>query len=155
VGAEDSSSSNTIAFNGSAGISVSQGSGNAILVNSIFGNTQAGITLQNSGNHDQAAPIVFSATQNSANNTTDVNFSLQSTPNSTFQVFFYSNPAGTANPQGQTFRGTTFVTTDASGFASNTVSFPAVLPMGTLITATATNTVTGDSSAFGTPTPVI
>ena len=51
---------NTISANGTDGVEVKTGDSNAILSNSIFGNSGKGISLSN-GNADQAAPQVKSA----------------------------------------------------------------------------------------------
>src|SRR5205807_1357567 len=74
---------------------------------------------------------------------------LTSTPNTTFDLDFFSNPAPDPSGfgQGQTFLGTASVTTDTGGKASFTVTVSPASPTA-IVTATATNTTTGDTSEF-------
>jgi hypothetical protein len=148
VGSTDPAESNTIAFNGGAGVTVDGSVGNPILVNSIFQNVGGGIVLANGGNNDQAAPTLTNVMVVSPISSTVIDFSLQSTPLSTFTILFFANPPGTTDPQGQTFLGSTIVTTDSAGFVADRATLNAVVADGSLITATATNQSTEDSSAF-------
>ncbi len=103
--------------------------GNSILGNQIFGNAGLGIDLGGSG-----APLINSpggphAGVNNLPNypvlnapsisggTTTITGTLNSTPNTTFRIEFFSNPAAdpTGYGQGQTFLGFVNATTDASG----------------------------------------
>jgi parallel beta-helix repeat protein len=155
VGSNEPILQNIIAFNNLAGISIAGVAGNAILINSIFGNVQTGIVLVNSGNHNQAAPSIQSALVDTVAGATSIAFSLQSVPDENFTIRFYSTPAGTANAQGRTFLGSTTVTTNPSGFTEGTFTFSSVLPLGTLITATALRQANGDSSPFSAAIPLI
>ena len=74
---------------------------------------------------------------------------LNSTPSTTFRLEFFANsildPSGFG--EGETFVGSATVTTDLSGDASFAVSFPASVPAGQFITATATDPG-GNTSEF-------
>jgi hypothetical protein len=74
---------------------------------------------------------------------------LNSSPNQTFQVDFYSNAAVDASGHGEgaLFFNTTQVTTNSSGNATINVTFPMALPAGRVITATATSP-SGSTSEF-------
>jgi N-acetylneuraminic acid mutarotase len=106
IGGTAVGSGNTIAFNGSAGVLVSGGSGNAIRGNAIFGNGSSRIVLADGGNHQQSAPVLIGAM---AGTTDSVSGTLRSTPNGTFAIDFYGSDGADL--------GSTTVTTDASGNA--------------------------------------
>ena len=159
VGAIGSASSNTIAFNGTAGVAVTSGTGNSILSNSIFLNGglgidlgPAGVTANDTGDPDGGAnnlqnfPVITSAT--SVGNTA-IEGTLNSTANTTFRIEFYSNQVSDASGfgEGQAFIGSISATTDGSGNASFSPTFPSTVPAGQIITATATNPG-GDTSEF-------
>ncbi len=140
--------------------------GNQILGNSIFGNNGLGIDLSagnlvgdgvNSNdpgdgdigsNNYQNYPILTSAA--SSGGATGVFGNLNSLPNTTFRLEFFSNP--TLDPsgygEGRTFLGASDVTTDESGNAAIDVNLPVAVTPGQLITATATNQTTHDTSEF-------
>ncbi|HET6771315.1 MAG TPA: CSLREA domain-containing protein [Actinomycetota bacterium] len=124
---------------------------NAILGNSVSSNDQsgidleggAGVNLNDTGDGDigpnnlQNYPVltsVFSATRVLIAGT------LNSQANKVYRLEFFANAVcdGT-NGEGQTFLGTTNVTTDAAGNAAFSVSLPAGVPAGQVITATATD----------------
>ena len=170
--------SNTIAFNSQDGVMVrGSGNGNTVSRNSIFSNTGLGIDLIGPGegdltnvltpndgdnpntpevdpdsdfgpNHLQNRPVVGSAKTSSTNTT--VRGTLNSTPNETFVVRLYSNPAG--GDEGKTFLGQTTVGTDGSGKASFTKALSKV-SVGKTVTATATS-AGGDTSEFSAPRTV-
>lgn len=164
VGGTTSDAGNTIAFNGSNGVQVqgSDASGNSILGNSIFTNGSLGIDLitnfgqagptpndprdpdTEGGNNLQNKPILTSATV-SGTRTTVVG-SLNSTPNRTFTIQFFSNPPG--GNEGRTLLPQRNVTTDSNGNASFTFAFGRAVPAGQTVTATATDALTGDTSEF-------
>src|SRR5262249_19782616 len=117
-----------------------------VLSNSIFSNSFLGIDINNDdvtpndacdgdtgANNLQNFPVLTSASSALVRGT------LNSTPNTAFTIQFFSNstcdPSG--NGEGQTFVGSTAVTTNASSNAS--FSFPASLALGQFITATATD----------------
>jgi photosystem II stability/assembly factor-like uncharacterized protein len=161
IGGIQNGAANKIAFNGLAGVHVESGSGNAIRGNSIFSNGGLGIDLDfntpsdvtpndlndlDAGpNNFQNFPVLTSALSSGGNTT--IQGSLNSTPNTTFQIDFYSNAAVDASGHGEggLFFNTTPVTTDAGGNATINVTFPMALPAGRVISATATSTNSGTS----------
>jgi hypothetical protein len=72
-------------------------------------------------------------------------------PHTTYRIEFFVNnpdPAG-GLPEGQSFLGSTNVTTNSSGKASFSVTFNANVHSGQILTATATNLTTDPSSQAG------
>jgi CSLREA domain-containing protein len=156
-------SANTIAFNSENGVQVDGDNGNGILRNSIFENDGLGIDLVPLGatpndpkdldtgsNNLQNKPNLSSAT-NSATTTT-VKGSLNSVPNRTFRIRFFSNPSGN---EGKKYIGAKSVTTNADG-DTGTFTFKPENKVGGSqnITATATGTTTGNTSEFAAPEEV-
>lgn len=162
IGGTASRAGNTLAFNSRNGVFVARngnldGTGNAILSNSIFSNTELGIDLSGSGvtpndpgdgdtgaNNRQNFPVLTLTREGTIEGT------LNSTPNTTFRIEFFANtecdPSG--HGEGEIFIGSTMVMTDASG----NVSFafiPAISPfaVGRFVTATATDPA-GNTSEF-------
>lgn len=137
---------NVIHFNGSGGIVAGGGVGNRFLGNSIDLNTGLGIDLSPAANNFQPHPELTSATVVVTTNVTGVLFS---TPGRTFRIEFFNSPA--ADPsgfgEGATFLGFTNVTTNGGGQAAIAASLPAV-PAGSVVTATATDLTTLDTSEF-------
>jgi CSLREA domain-containing protein len=165
VGGTASGAGNTIAFNGRVGVNVvdTTATGNAIRHNSIFSNTGLGIDLGDDGvtpntpgsphagpNHLQSWPVLASAS--SSGGTTTIMGSLNSTPNRVFVLDFFANDAcdPSGNGEGQTFLdpSRTVGPTDAAGNAVFTVTLPVSVAMGQQITATATDSITNDTSEF-------
>ncbi|HEX8141546.1 MAG TPA: DUF4394 domain-containing protein [Pyrinomonadaceae bacterium] len=164
IGGTAAGAGNVIAFNNGRGVLVESGTGNQILGNSIFstgGSPGLGIELGFDGvtpndaldtdtgpNNLQNYPVLTSTT--SAGGDTTIAGTLNSTPSTSFRIEFFSNtaidPSGFG--EGQTFIGSTTVTTDASGNASFSVNTGSPTPTGRFITATATSNVTGDTSEF-------
>lgn len=152
IGGTQSEAANKIAFNGGAGVSISTGTGNVVRGNSIFSNAGVGIDLGANGvtandvndgdtgpNQLQNFPVITSLL--SSSNSTTIQGSLKSIPNTTFNVDFYSNAAvdPSGNGEGAQFFGTASVNTDANGDATINVTLPSGLPAGRVITATATD----------------
>ncbi len=156
VGGDDAP--NTIAFNANSGILLQNGSTN-ISTNSIHSNGRLGIDISLFGvnsndpqdaddgaNGKQNYPVITSVT--SANGSTVVRGTLNSTPSSTFGVRLYTNDVCDASGfgEGKTFlaaRGN--INTDASGAASFTIIADQPAPVGSFVTATA-NTLNGGSN---------
>lgn len=168
---------NCIAFNGAAGVRLPFASSsifsdprrNRILFNSIFSNGGIGIDLAQEGtdpndnmdpdsgpNDLQNFPVLTRAENDSINDTA-VQGNLNSTPENTFTIDFFSNPGdsgsgiqtaafGPCIPQGQIFIGSTIVTTDAHGNAPINIILPGASPGG-FINATATSS-NGNTSEF-------
>jgi hypothetical protein len=151
------------------GVNIDSGTGNSILRNSIFSNNDGGIFLNgaNNANNSQASPGLTSATGSVSG--TIIGGTFQSRPSTTFRLEFFSNMAldtgaNQGGVEGQTYLGFVSITTDASG---NVISSPdgtatvangifttapgrlMPLPLGqTVLSSTATNLTTGDSSGF-------
>ena len=173
VGGVTVGAGNTIAFNGptaeigvGAGIEVLQETGHSIRGNSIFSNGRLGIDLGSDGvvaqndagdgdtgaNNKQNFPVITSVTSDLTQTTISGN--LNSNPNKTFNIDFYSNAAcdSSGNGEGARFFGTTVVSTDGSGNATVNVTFPTALASGRVITATATDLL-GNTSEFSSCNP--
>lgn len=88
------------------------------------------------------------ATAVSQNGSTTVNGTLSGTPNSSFQVQFFSDPTADANGlgEGQTYLGSATVTTNAQGVATISDTLSSV-PVGAVIAATAIDR-SGNTSEF-------
>jgi VCBS repeat-containing protein len=176
IGGTDTGAGNTIANNFGPGVLLSDLSseGNAILGNSIFSNTRLGIdlsegslgvTLNDSGDYDnfvanrgQNFPLITPNSVSVSGGNATFSGTLNSNPDATFRLEFFANEScNAAAPgfpgeeffgEGQTFIGTTDITTDDSGNTSfGPLTFP--VPSGqSVITATATNTTTNNTSEF-------
>jgi hypothetical protein len=179
IGSTVPSAGNLIAFNTSDGVVVE---GNLLLrtfhdpirLNSVFGNQGLGIDLvgvdatgappgngavndpqdQDTGPNDlQNFPILAEATSDGRGTT--VSGLLNSTPDSSFLLDFYSSPADGSS---QRYVGTAPVLTDGNGNATFDVTLPTTVPNGWLLTATATTADTapfGDTSEFASPISVV
>ncbi len=151
VGGTASGAGNTIAFNTAEGVTLLGGStvGDSVLSNSIYSNAGLGIDLGgplavsvNPGplpNDGQSAPVVHLDNGSTASGT------LASVPNTTFLIQVFGTPAGQAPGQGFVLLGSATVTTDANGNATFTAD---LVGSDAVITATATNLATGDTSEF-------
>ncbi|MFB2921046.1 S8 family serine peptidase [Aerosakkonema funiforme] len=158
IGGTANGTGNTIAFNQGIGVQQTDKNTlkNAVLSNAIFSNTGLGIDLWDNNssrgltpndmgdtdtgaNNLQNFPVLTSAISNTKNTT--IQGTLNSTPNRTFRVEFFSNSALDASGygEGEKFVGFKNVTTDSSGNANFIVSLPTALPAGQFITATATD----------------
>ena len=152
IGGASVEARNVIAHNDGSGVLVSPPAAteNAILSNSIFSNAGLGIDLDPNGvtpndpgdddtgaNNLQNFPVVTSATSGSST----IEGTLNSTASATFRLEFFSNsecdPSG--HGEGETFLGSTMVTTDGSGDVGFAVTLDATVPLGHFITATATD----------------
>ncbi len=131
------------------------GGTNAGAGNIIQGNSCVGIAL-GGANRGQAAPAMSTATLESIGTT--VTGILTSSASATFRIeFFASDPPGFGH--GATYLGALDgVTTNDTGGGMGTVAFdlslPAIVSAGQVITATATDTSTGDTSEFSPPVTV-
>lgn len=122
--------------------------GNAIRSNSIVSNEELGIDLHQDGptandpkdpdtgeNGQQNKPNLTSAVDSGGKTT--VRGRLNSTPNETFMIEFFSNPLG---EEGKRFLEQKAVTTNADGLASFAFAPTQAVPAGHGMTATATDT---------------
>jgi titin len=159
IGGTTAGSGNSIAFNAEGVVignstSDAETAGNSILGNSIWDNTGLGIDLGNSGqplsnginprsmpNGGLNTPIITAQTANS------VSGQLTSVPETKFLIEFFATPVDGTPNQGQFFLGSYRVTTNSNGLV--TFKAPvAAIPRGMVITATATDLTTGDTSEF-------
>ncbi|HVK14876.1 MAG TPA: hypothetical protein VM597_39425 [Gemmataceae bacterium] len=181
VGGAASGTGNVIAHNGGAGVRVGSGTGNAVLGNRIFANTGLGIDLGPVGvtpndfddpdvgaNHLFNFPLLYDAHQflvvvpyPGPGVITElvmrVRGSVNTETNRTVRIEFFVSPAAdpSGHGEGTRFLGATTVTTGGT----NTVSFNVLLPTddlfeGQVVTATATDLGTGDTSEFSAPQTV-
>ena len=156
---------NHIAYNLGRGIYVGQGTHHTMRGNSIHDNG-LGIDLAGNGptpndpldadtgiNNLQNFPILQSIEHlgPQGSGSTQIHGKLNSVPSTTFDLDFYSNPACSNFPreflEGQTYLGSSEVTTDGSGNASIDVTLPVVTEVGARISATATDPA-GNTSEF-------
>ncbi len=150
LGGTGAGEGNIIAFNGGRGVWVALGTGHKILGNFIFSNGGIGIDLNNDGvtandacdadtgaNNLQNFPVITSVTSGASS--TNIQGTLNSLASSSFRLEFFASsscdPSG--NGEGQTFLGSTTVTTDGSCNATFNVTVP-VGTAGQVITVTAT-----------------
>ncbi|MBW4420628.1 MAG: DUF4347 domain-containing protein [Myxacorys californica WJT36-NPBG1] len=152
---------NVIANNQGSGITVEGNAiGNRIQKNAIFLNSGLGIDLGKDGvtpNDAGDADSGANGLQNTAvltiaepsSTSTAIFGTFDGAADSTFQVEFFSNT--TADPsgfgEGQTFLGTTTITTDATGKAIVSYTHPQAIAAGQFISATITD-ATGNTSEF-------
>ncbi len=152
---------NTIAFNGAAGVQIVSGTGNLVRANSIDSNGGLGIDLGPTGvtpndpgdadtgaNELQNYPVLTNVTASWTS--TFIQGSLNSRPNSTFQIDYYNSPMANLSGfgEGKTYLGSVSLSTDANGNAAFHVSFPFSIPANSYVTATATDPA-NNTSEFG------
>jgi CSLREA domain-containing protein len=161
---------NEIAYNGFRGfidgVGGSQGTGNVIRGNSIHDNGLIGIDLNANGvspndpgdgdtgsNNLQNFPILQTVEHlgPQGNGSTRIVGKLDSAASTTYDLDFYSNSICSNFPrefvEGETWLGTTQVTTDGTGHAAIDVTLPVATEVGARITATATDPA-GNTSEF-------
>jgi len=160
IGGLSSGAGNVIAFNTTNGVRIGGGVANSILGNSVFSNVLLGIDLGSDGvtpadpcdgdsgaNNLQNFPVLSSAAPNGTSTT--IQGALNSLPNTTFTVEFFSNtacdPSGFG--QGQSFIGLATVTTGADCVVTFNITLPVSVAIGRFITATATDSA-GNTSEF-------
>jgi titin len=147
IGGTASQAGNTIFYNTTDGVRVDTGTGNAIRGNSMdYHSNGLGIQLINGGNNDPVFPGISSAV---FNGNIVITGTLQSTPNTSFTLDFFStqapNPSGYG--EGGFYIGSKTVTTNGSGLATFTASFAIYVAPGKYVSATATNPA-NNTSAF-------
>jgi hypothetical protein len=161
---------NTIAHNGAPGASVgagiflesTAGTGNSIRANRIFSNKSLGIALGSSApipndptdgdtgpNNSQNFPIILSAIPGAGS--THVTGKFRSAPSTTFDLDFFASAACSNFPReflgGESYLGSSQVTTDGSGHATIDVTLPVGTEAGARVSATATDPG-GNTSGF-------
>jgi uncharacterized repeat protein (TIGR01451 family) len=157
--------SNVIAFNQEDGIRVYSPTGTTIRANSIHSNVGLGIDLGGDGvtpndledidtgeNDRQNFPTLFLTYRGSTNILGDLN----STPNTTFTIDFFSNAIcdESGSGEGQEYLGSTEVTTDDQGDVLFAVTSLTTIPIGHFVTATATGP-DDSTSEFSNCSPVM
>jgi CSLREA domain-containing protein len=160
---------NIIAFNALDGVSIFEGTNNAVLGNSIYSNGDLGIDLWPNGvtpndgpgdpdtgpNNLQNFPVLTSASTNGSQLT--IGGALTSTASTQFRLEFFANIA--ADPsgygEGQRYLGAYTVTTSAGGVATFSTTLAVTVATTETVSATATdpNGNTSEFSAVITPTP--
>ena len=152
--------------NGTDGVAIKDGAGNAIRSNRIDANGGLGIDIGRDGvtfnhqgdiagpNNYQNYPVLTLATSDGS--TTRVKGTLASTINTGFNIEIFASPIcdPTAFGEGRTFLGAFPVTTDSSGEASFDQTFPTARVEGEGVSATATNLSSNDTSEFSYCRPV-
>lgn len=161
IGGAAAGAGNKIGFHALQGILVFAGTGNTISRNSIDSNTGLGIDLLPQGvtpndaadadtgpNNLQNFPVLISAIASGTN--VAIRGKIDSAPQTAYTIEFFRNTAcdASGNGEGQDFIGQTAVTTDSAGTAAFNVTFAAAVSVGNIITSTATNNTTGDTSEF-------
>jgi large repetitive protein len=155
VGGTTPDAANTVAHSSGQGVVVYGAStvGDSILGDSVFASGGVGIDLGGDGptpngpnprsfpNDGQNFPVLSGAAGATVTGT------LSSAPNVPYRLEFFGSPAGSAF-QGQTLLGADLVTTDGGGNATFTTTLATPVPAGDVVTATATNLATGDTSEF-------
>jgi parallel beta-helix repeat protein len=140
----DHGSGNSIYDNGSYGICMQCGSNyNTICGNSIHGNGAAGIHLAPGANDAQPAPLLTAAAV--VDDGCSVAGTVRGASNATLVLDFFSSSPGMVD-QGETALGAFNVVTNGLGEGCFAVTLP--VAEGHVITATLTNTATGETSAF-------
>ncbi len=127
---------------------------NSLSENSIYGNTSSGISLNSSANNGQAAPSLTSAVTGTSTNPsgTTIVGKLLSAASTQYRIEYFASPSG--GTQGQSFIGSTSVTTNSSGSVTLTMALTSVgVPSGNVISATATDP-NGNTSQFSSPVAV-
>ncbi len=160
---------NIIAFNTGDGISINNSRQISIQNNRIYSNQRLGIDLAPDGvnpndtsdgdggaNNRQNYPVIQAAANNGGG--VEVRLWMNGTPSTDFTIELFTNPPGTCDPsdygEGENLTGvTSMIVTSPSGNRFFTIILPA-LPVGTLITATATDT-NGNTSEFSKCEPVV
>ncbi len=161
IGGSAVGAANLISGNSGAGVAIYNAgtTGNRVSGNSITGNGGLGIDIWGDGhtnndagdidtgpNNLQNHPVLTAAVLGTA---TTVTGTLASTASTTFRIEFFESAAADASGfgEGLNFVGSINATTNGSGNATISQAFPAIVPTGRVICATATDP-TGNTSEF-------
>jgi hypothetical protein len=138
VGGVAFGAANVIANNLSDGVQLFDPTtaGNAVRGNSIFGNSGVGIALYSGANLAAAGPTLSNAVLTTSLTITG---GLSSLPNTTFHLDFYASPPPQISAQASSYIGAKEVATSGGGDVSFAASLGAVVPIGHILTATATD----------------
>lgn len=161
IGSTGTSNANTIAHNGADGIRIPAGTGNLIRGNAIYDNGGLGIDLGVDGvtpndaddpdtgaNGLQNFPVVTSAVSDGLSVT--VTGTINSLPGTAQTIDVYGSAACdlSGNGEGAIWVGQAFVTTDSGGDSSFTASALTGVEPGDVITATASQDLSNNTSEF-------
>jgi CSLREA domain-containing protein len=163
IGGTGSVQPNVIAFNLGVGLEVAGGTGNEIAVNSIHSNGGLGVDLGADGvtpndpldadtgpNDLQNCPEVVAAVRGPDATQIAITFVLDSKPSNWYRVRSFASgacdPSGAG--EGERALGSSLVLTDASGHFSGTHTFAATVALDEVVTATAMDFTTFDTSEF-------
>lgn len=167
IGGTEPGQGNTVAFTETTGVVIGPlTTGARITGNSIHDNTLLGIDLlpwsgvsgptpndaldadTNGGNAFQNYPEIMNAWING--NSLSVNGTLESTPNTVYGVEVFATPECDPSGfgEGQVYLGSTEVSTDSSGVGYFDAVFETTTPIGWIVTATATELASGNTSEF-------
>jgi hypothetical protein len=162
IGGSAVGAGNLIAFNSGAGVSVVGGQSDRISSNAIHSNATLGIDLGNDGvtpndngdgdsgpNSLQNFPVIGSAVSDFTSTT--ITGTLNSNANTDFRIELFANTTADSSGYGEgaTFLGSAAATTNGSGNAGFSVSFPvAFAHRSRSITATAINLSNDNTSEF-------
>lgn len=138
----------TFTGNAGDGVAIDHSTGVTVSGDSIASNGNLGIDLLDGSNHGQAAPVLTSAAP--SGNSTVIVGTLTSTPGHTYTLEYFDNQGCDANGvgEGATSLGTSTITTNASGHATIAVTLPAPSGANDVITATATDQASNETSQF-------
>ncbi len=154
IGGTNAWQHNIMGFNGGAGVGVFSGTNNAILGNSIFATSGLGIDLDydqrtpndpndsdTGANQRQNFPVLTNVFLNGSGGVT-VQGTLQTAASQPYRLEFFSGPVNVAPDYtyARDFVGWTNVVLGASGQTNFSFTFPAPVPPGYFICATATDT---------------
>jgi hypothetical protein len=139
---------NVIAHNSGDGVRVAVSTGVRIRGDSIFENGQLGIELLQGANQFPFPPVLTNVKL--ANGQLIVKGTLAGAPSQGFAIEVFGSPAcdPSGSGEGQSFFIAQKVTTNSSGTATFTIKVPFNQSAAPVVTATATNTKTGDTSQF-------
>lgn len=154
---------NVIRNNGGDGVAAVGGSttGNDVSYNSMFTNGGLGIDLGDDGvTPNDSADVdsgdnglqnfpVLTFTESDGSSTLNIEGTLNSSPNTNFEIHFYVTTLcdPSAHGEGEQSVGTISVATDGSGDAAFAMTYDAAIPVGSYLTATATDDA-GNTSEF-------
>lgn len=148
---------NAIAFNGKGVVVVgAAGTGNTISGNNIFGNAGPGIDLGDDGvtPNGAAGPMNYPAFPviTDVTGSTITGF-LTATPGD-YRIELFASPQSGPSRQGLVYLDKIAITVPASGVGYFNLSIPTGIPLNFVVTATATNLTTGETSEFSAGPPV-
>ncbi|MGC3985227.1 MAG: cadherin domain-containing protein [Pseudorhodoferax sp.] len=160
IGGTAAGEGNVIAGNYTLGVHIEDGTGNAVLGNSIHSNGSLGIALSGGSvtandpgdadtgpNNLQNFPVLTLARTDGAGSF-EITGSINSTANTYIRIELFASTAndGSGYGEGQTYLGFVNVLTNATGNASFSTTLSATVAAGAFISATATKSVAGYGS---------